>query len=49
VLIGKKEIERVRGVAPERDFVDLIPNGYPAEASGVPVCKDIADVLSFLK
>ncbi len=49
VLIAKKEIERMLGVAPEWDFVDLVPIGYPAEAPGVPMRKPIADVVSFLR
>jgi nitroreductase len=49
VLIAKKEIERMLSVAPEWDFVDLVPIGYPAETPGVPMRKPIADVVSFLR
>ena len=46
---AKKEIEQILGVAPEWDFVDLIPVGYPAETPKAPSRKPVSDVVQFFR
>lgn len=46
---AKKEIEKLLGVTPEWNFVDLIPVGYPAETPRVPQRKPITEVIQFFR
>ncbi len=46
---AKKEIEKILGVSPEWDFVDLIPVGYPAESPKTPARKPIDEVVQFFR
>jgi nitroreductase len=46
---AKKEIERLLGVTPEWDFVDLIPVGYPAESPGTGGRKPVGEIIGFFR
>jgi nitroreductase len=46
---AKKEIERLLGVTPEWDFVDLIPVGYPAETPKTAGRKPVNEVIQFFR
>ena len=46
---AKKEIEKLLGVPPDWNFVDLIPVGYPAETPKAPPRKVVGDVVQFFR
>ncbi len=46
---AKKEIEKLLGVNPEWDFVDLIPVGYPAETPNFLGRKPVNEVIQFFR
>jgi nitroreductase len=46
---AKKEIEKLLGVTPDWDFVNLIPVGYPAETPRSLGRKPVNEVIEFLR